>query len=307
MQNQQATGLHTASKDYVSIVQQACDKVKGFSALYQELERSISVNGKSRSALVNYSRQLAHLALHYNCMPLDLDSDQVLDYLYLIKSRGTESASFFKFTIHGMRYACKMRGLSYNQYALPQIKSSKKLPVVLNGTEIKALLKGCNLLKHKLIIGLLYGCGLRSSEVQNLKPSDADIERGMLHIHQGKGSKDRCLPLGKMLSRGINQYMIEEVPCNYLFENNAGESLSRAGIAWIVKQAAKKARITKDIHPHTLRHSFATHLLEQGVNILVIKELLGHAYIESTMIYLHVAKPEAYMSINPLDTLYGQS
>jgi len=305
MQKQQTNMSRTVAKDHVPIVQQACDKVIGFPELYKEMERSISINGKSQSALDNYSRQLAHLALHYNCMPLDLDADQVMDYLHHVKSQGTESASFFNFTVHGMRYACKMRGLEYTQFSLPGLKGPRKLPIVLNGTEVKALLGACKLLKHRLIIGLCYGCGLRSSEVQNLQPSHADLERGMLHIHQGKGFKDRCIPLGVLLCRGISQYLLEEVPGKYLFGNKAGDPMTGAGILWVVKQALKKAGITKDAHTHTLRHSFATHLLEQGVNILVIKELLGHKQIETTMTYLHVAKPMPCNVFSPLDSLYG--
>ena len=133
------------------------------------MERSISITGKSKSTLTNYSRQLAQLALHYNCFPLELDSEQVMDYLHLVKSRGTTSATFFKFTVYGMRYACRMRGLEYKQYSLPAIEKDEKLPVVLNGSEVKALLKVCKLLKHRLIIVHSYGCGLRCSEVRNLK------------------------------------------------------------------------------------------------------------------------------------------
>lgn len=306
MQKQQTTGLHRAAKDHVPVVQEACDKVKGFSELYQELERSISINGKSQSALENYSRQLAHLALYYNCMPLDLDAEQVMDYLYLVKNRGNASPSFFNFTVHGMRYACKMRGLDYTQFALPAIKGPRKLPVVLNGSEVKALLKACKLLRHRLIIGFCYGCGLRSSEVQHLKQSDVDLERGMVHIHQGKGSKDRCIPLGNLLCHGIRKYLLEEVPGEYMLGNRAGDEMTGAGILWVVKQAVKKAGITKDVHTHTLRHSYATHLLEQGVNIMVIKELLGHVSIETTMVYLHVAQPKPCNVFSPLDTLYGQ-
>jgi site-specific recombinase XerD len=301
---QQTTGPRIAN-DYVTVVQQACEKVKGFADLYWELKRSISINGKSQSALVNYSRQLAHLALHYDCMPLDLDPDQVMDYLHLIKSRGTASPSFFNFTVHGMRYACKMRGIEYNQFALPGIRGPQKLPVVLNGSEVKALLRACQLPRHRLIIGLCYGCGLRSSEVQYLQPADADLERGMLHVRQGKGSKDRCVPLGKLLCRGIEQYLLEAVPGKYLFEGQTDDAMTGAGILWVVKNAAKKARIAKHIHTHTLRHTYATHLLEQGVNILVIKELLGHKQIETTMTYLHVAKPMMGNIFSPLDSLYG--
>lgn len=96
----------------------------------------------------------------------------------------------------------------------------------------------------------------------------------MLHIHQGKGSKDRCLSLGKMLSRGIGQYILEAVPGDYLFESKTGDPLSRAGVSWIVKEAARRARITKDVHPHMPRHSYATHLLEQGVNKSISNALM---------------------------------
>jgi len=306
MQTKQTTGLPTAANDYVTIVQQACNKVTGFLQLYKEMERCVTITGKSRSTLTNYSRQLAHLALHYNCFPLDLDAEQVMDYLYLIKSRGTTSATFFKFTVYGLRYACRMKGLEYKQFSLPEIGKENKLPAVLNGMEVKALLKACKLLKHRLIIGLCYGCGLRCSEVRNVQIADADLQRGMLHVRQGKGSKDRCIPLGKMLCRGIAQYISAVHPRKYLFEGNDGQGMSQRGTQWVVGEAVKRAGIRKEVHTHTLRHSYATHLLEQGVNILVIKELLGHAHIETTMVYLHIAKPSTQNVFSPLDTLYKQ-
>ena len=302
----ETTGLRPTDKNYVTIVQQACNKVTGFAQLYKEMERAICITGKSKSTLTNYSRHLGHLALHYNCFPLELDAEQVMDYLYLIKSRGTPSATFFKFTVYGMRYACKLRGLEYKQFSLPEIEKDTKLPVVLNGSEVKALLKVCKMLKHRLIIGLCYGCGLRCSEVRNLQVADADLERGMLHVKQGKGSKDRCLPLGKMLCRGIAQYISAEHPRQYLFEGNSGQGMSQRGTQWVVGEAVKRAGIRKEVHTHTLRHSYATHLLEQGVNILTIKDLLGHACIETTMVYLHIAKPSPQTVFSPLDTLYGQ-
>lgn len=307
MQTKQTTGLRPMDTDYVTIVEQACGKITGFAELYKEMERAISITGKSKSTLINYSRQLAHLALHYNCFPLELDSEQVMDYLHLVKSKGTTSATFFKFTVYGMRYACRLRGLEYKQYSLPAIEKDQKLPVVLNGSEVKALMAACKLLKHRLIIGLCYGCGLRCSEVRNLQLGDVDLERGMLHVKQGKGSKDRCIPLGKMLCRGIAQYISAQHPRKYLFEGNQEECMSQRGTQWVVSQAVKRAGVRKEVHTHTLRHSYATHLLEQGVNILIIKELLGHAHIETTMVYLHIAKPSAQTVISPLDTLYQQN
>ena len=110
-----------------------------------------------------------------------------------------------------------------------------------------------------------------------------------------------------MLCRGIAQYISAEHPRNFLFEGNDGEAMSQRGTQWVVGEAVKRAGIRKKIHTHTLRHSYATHLLEQGINILVIKELLGHAHIETTMVYLHIAKPDTKNVFSPLDTLYEQN
>ena len=182
MQNKPTTGLRTAANDYVTIVQQACDKVTGFTKLYQDLERSINVSGKSKSTLTNYGRHLAHLALHFNQLPTELDSEQVLDYLNFVKAKGSPSATFFKFTVYGMRAACKLGGLPYQQFSLPAIERPNKLPSVLNATEVKELFKACTLLKHRLLLGLCYGCGLRCGEVRNLRIGDIDLERRMLQV-----------------------------------------------------------------------------------------------------------------------------
>ena len=106
-----------------------------------------------------------------------------------------------------MRYACKMRGLSYLQFALPAIKHSEKLPVVLSQQEVRLLLKSCTLLKHSILLATIYGCGLRCAEVRQLAIADVDLDRGMLHVKNGKGGKDRYIPLGAMLARGIKKYL----------------------------------------------------------------------------------------------------
>lgn len=304
--NKRATGLRTAANDYVTIAQQAIDKVTGFEQLYKELERAINVSGKAKSTFTNYSRHLAHLALHYKQVPTELDQEQVLDYLHYVKSQGTPSNTFFKFTVYGMRYAAKLRGLPYQQFSLPAIERNNKLPVVLNASEVRALLKVCNLLKHRLLIGVTYGCGLRCAEVRQLKVADVDTERRMIHVRQGKGNKDRCLPMGTMLARGIKEYIAAEKPKTYLFEGHDGSAYSQRGAQWAIAEAVKKAGIAKEVTLHTLRHTYATHLLEQGVNIVTIKELLGHANIDTTMIYLHLARPTAQMAFSPMDSLYNQ-
>lgn len=300
----QTTSPGKRAKDYITIVKQACSKVTGFEQLYKEMERSINVSGKSTSTLTNYGRQLAHLALHYQQLPTELDGEQVLDYLHLVKSNGPVSATFFKFTVYGMRYACRLRGLPYQQFNLPAMERVNKLPVVLNDAEVRALLKACDLLKHRLLIALCYGCGLRCAEVRRLRIGDVDTQRGMVHVRQGKGNKDRCLPMGTMLQRGIRTYIDAEKPRTYLFEGNDGNVYSQRGAQWAISQAVKKAGIVKEVSLHTLRHTYATHLLEQGLNILSIKELLGHAHIDTTMVYLHLARPSANIAFSPMDTLY---
>jgi site-specific recombinase XerD len=166
------------------------------------------------------------------------------------------------------------------------------------------MLKVCSLLKHRLLLATTYGCGLRCGEVRQLAIADVDLHRGMVHVRNGKGGNDRYVPLGAMLVRGIAKYLENEHPRRWLFEGTNGGFMSQRGTQWIVTQAAKKAGILKEVSPHTLRHSYATHLLEQGLDIVTIKELLGHSAIETTMIYLHVAKPSSRTAFSPLDTLY---
>jgi len=156
--------------------------------LYQKLKRSVELAGKSQSTPTNYARCLAHILLHFKCSPLDLDEEQVLDYLHVLKSQHkTPSDSFFKHTVYGLRYAYRIFGVKEMRIMLPSIERPKKLPVVLSRSEVKQLLKTPKLLKHRLVLAMLYGCGLRCFELRNLQLKDLDFDRRMLHIRQGKG------------------------------------------------------------------------------------------------------------------------
>lgn len=205
-----------------------------------------------------------------------------------------------------------MEGLKDKRLELPSLKNEKKLPVVLSRQEVRRLLKAPRLLKHRVLLGLLYGCGLRCFEVRNLKISDLDFDRKMLHVRQGKGKKDRYVPLAGILVRGLKAYLDAERPGTWLFngkpDGRAGGDFdgrySNRGVQWAVKQAAKDAGIIKDMTVHTLRHTFATHLLEEGLDIISIKDLLGHGCIDTTMVYLHVAQCGRVKPFSPLDRLY---
>lgn len=235
----------------------------------------------------------------------------MLDYLHVLKSqRKTPSDSFFKHTVYGLRYAYRVLGMKEKRVILPSIERPKKLPVVLNQNEIKQLLETPRLLKHRLVLAMLYGCGLRNFELRNLQRKDLDFDRKMLHVRQGKGRKDRYVPLSEMQIRGLKKYFLAESPVIWCFNGNDSQGepvqLSSRGIQWIVREARKRSSIQKEITAHILRHGYATHLLEMGLDIMGVKDLLGHADIRTTLIYLHVAQSGRQKPFGPLDRLYGQ-
>ena len=275
----------------------------------------MSILGRSESTYRNYAQHVAAMALHFGKIPTELDVEQVQEYLYILqKLSKTPSLTYFKHTVYGLRFMLKSEGLPYEFLHLPSIKHDKKLPTVLSKEEVWRLLKSCHLLKHKVLIGLLYGCGLRCMEVRSLRLQDLDFDRMQLKVVQGKGKKDRYVPLSIHLIRGLKSYIQAEKPKIYLFNGQpAGRAggdfdsrYSQRGVQWAVKQACKVAGITKDVCVHTLRHTFATHLLEDGLDIISLKNLLGHENIETTMEYLHIAQLDTQKAFSPLDTLFAK-
>lgn len=279
-------------------------------------ERTVSVLGRSASTFSNYSRHIAAISLYFGKVPTELDPEQVHDYLfYLQKKSKTPSQTYFKHTVYGLRFLLKSEGLAYEYLRLPQIKHEKRLPVVLSKQEVWRMLGAATLLKHKILIGLLYGCGLRCMEVRNVRLQDLDFDRKQLRVSQGKGKKDRYVPLSVHLIRGLKNYLEAEKPKDWIFNgqplpNRAGGDFdsrySQRGVQWAIKQVCKQAGISKEVHVHTLRHSFATHLLEDGMDIVTLKNLLGHENIETTLEYLHIAQLPTQEIFSPLDTLFRQ-
>lgn len=220
--------------------------------------------------------------------------------------------------MYGLRFLFRLEGLDDKRVALPVIERPEKLPVVLSREEMKRLLHTPQLLKHRILPGLLYDCGLRCAEVRSLELKDIDLNRRMVHVRQSKGKKDRYVPIGQVLAGGIQRYIDAERPVKWLF-NGKGDSViegrkggdfdsrySQRGVQWAVTQAVRQAGINKDVSVHTLRHTYATHLLEAGMDILTIQKLLGHESFETTMIYLHVAQPCERPPLSTLDRLYGR-
>ena len=279
----------------------------------QRFQRNIALLGRSQRTFESYSRHIAAMALHFGRIPTEVDPESVKDYLYHLQQRyNTPSLTYFKHTVYGRRFLRKTENLPFEYLHLPAIPKEKKLPVILSRAEIWRMLKAADLLKHRLLVGLIYGCGLRCMEVRNLELKHLDFDRKLLHIVQSKGNKDRYVPLSDHLIRGIQSYLSATHPLRYLFEGNISADdhtptgYSQRGIQWVIKSLCKKAGISKDVHTHTLRHSYATHLLEDGVNILMVQKLLGHERIETTMEYLHVCQLEQQQVHSPLDTVFAQ-
>ncbi len=186
------------------------------------------------------------------------------------------------------------------EFLLPKF-TPKKLPVILSSQEVRTLIKVTKNIKHKSMISVAYGSGLRVSELLDLKISVIDSDRMTLHVKQSKGLKDRLVPLSENALKLLREYYVEYQPKEYIFEGQDGGKYSGSSFNKILKAAARKAGIQKKISSHTLRHSFATHLLEKGTDIRVIQKLLGHNSIKTTMIYTQVTSPILSGIKSPLD------
>jgi len=164
---------------------------------------------------------VAAITLHFQCLPTQINPEQVKDYLYQLQQRSnTPSQTYFKHTVYGLRFLLKAEGLPYEHLHLPAIPKQHKLPVILSRQELWAMLTHAQLLKHKMLIGLLYGCGLRCMEVRNIQLQHMDFDRNLLRIVQSKGNKDRYVPLSVHLIRGIKKYIEAAQPKQFLFEGN---------------------------------------------------------------------------------------
>ncbi len=291
-----------------SIVERAIESVQGFDKVAIKLEQQVELRGQSKSTLQNYIRRIALLCLHFGKLPELLDEEEINEYLVaLARDPRSPSRSSFKHMVYGLRYYYRLLGMNKHAIALPSLKRDTKLPVILNRQELRELFNAPALLKQRIVLTLIYSAGLRGQEVINLKISDVDFERMTIHIRQTKYKKDRIVPLSPTMAIGLKKYLSAENPHIWLFNGKeASGKYSVRGLSWIMRENLKKTSITKDLNLHSLRHSYATHLLEEGLNIVTLKELLGHSEITTTMIYLHVAQCKHIQPHSPLDTLYNR-
>lgn len=250
-----------------------------------------------------YLREAENLAKYFNRSPAELGGDELKEYLlYLIKERHLSEGTF-RFYVAGLKFL--YRTTLKREWPVEKIKHprrEKKLPVVLDLSEVESLFSVTKNLKHKAMLMLTYSSGLRVSETARIKLTDIDSVRMTVRINQGKGGKDRYSILSQTALEQLRQYWKKYRPDEWLFEGQKKDThITTNTIQSIFHTAKKRARITKPASVHTLRHSFATHLIEAGTSLHHVQLLLGHRSPTTTTVYLHVSRLNLAQVTSPLD------
>ena len=275
------------------------------SPLAQRMAGDMLVRNLSQRTIDAYTYHVERFSRYFD-KPLDqLGPEEVRSYqIHLIEVRKA-SWSAFNQAVCGLRFLYHVTlPRPWVVQQIPFGKRPKRLPSVLGSEEVSQLLACVPLLKHRTVLVTLYAAGLRLSEATHLRIRDIDGQRMQIHITNGKGRKERLVPISPRLLQELREYWKHDRPSNFLFPGKTPDvPLSSATIQKACKLAAALARISKLVTPHTLRHSYATGLLEAGVDLLTIGRLLGHSSFTTTMIYLHVRRPHLDSTPSPLDWL----
>jgi site-specific recombinase XerD len=257
-----------------------------------------------------YIHAIKQFAEYFDQSPEELGAEEIRQFqLHLLKEKklapgtveGRMSALRFLY-----KKTLKRRDIAYDDLIFPN--TPRKLPVVLSPEEVTRMIEAAPSLLHRTILMVLYGTGIRRTEASLLKVSDIDSGRMVIHIHQGKGSRDRDVPMTPKLLEALREYWRWKRPKVYLFPSTSGhrgteQPISDKTVWYATKESAARAGIKKRIGPHTLRHSFATTLMESGTDLRTIQLLMGHAHLEHTTVYLHLSQRHLHAAANPLDQI----
>lgn len=260
----------------------------------------------SPNTIKTYSEALHTFLKYYHDKPIEqITNEDVIAFNndYILKNNF--SSSFQNQVVNSIKlFFSQIQGANINVELVHRPKREKLLPNVLSKQEIKQILNAPTNIKHKAMLSLIYACGLRRSELLNLKPNDIDSKRGIIIIRQAKGKKDRIAPLSEKILVMLREYYQSFKPITWLFEGQEiGNQYSEKSLESVLKQALAKCKITKPVSLHWLRHSYATHLLENGTDLRFIQEILGHKSSKTTEIYTHVSTKSLQKIKSPFDDL----
>lgn len=281
--------------------------VGNYTRLYsEELERK----GYRNESIKNYTSCVTKFLYYFNdkvTKPTEINEQNIKDFLRQFKEHNTQRGYHSAIKCF-YKYVCRQPNkFKYIEYC----KRNRKLPIVLSPEEMQRLIFACSNLKHKTIICLMYSTACRVGEIINLKVNNIDPSRMVINIQNAKGGKDRQVTLDPLMLELIKEYYNQYAPKEYLFEGQSKPFYSQRSIAEFLNKYANIAGLQKEVHPHLIRHTSATHLLEQGTDMTIIQKLLGHESIKTTQLYGHISNilisriktPLSFITIPPTPQL----
>jgi site-specific recombinase XerD len=266
--------------------------------------QQMQLKGYSKNSIQTYVDCLIGISKFYKTSPDLLSDQQIRDYLQYCIVEKKLSTSYINQCVSALKILfVQVLKKEWDSISIPRIKREKKLPVVLSKEEVKAILNEVKNIKHKTILTLIYSAGLRVGEAIKIKVQDIDSSRMQIRIRQAKGSKDRYVVLSAIMLDLLRIYYNLYKPKDFLFPSQMAEQISDRTVQCFFKDACLKSKLNKTVSVHVLRHSFATHLMEQGVSLPIIQQLLGHKSLRTTSVYLHVQQYTIDKIKSPLDFL----
>jgi site-specific recombinase XerD len=270
--------------------------------LRQRMIEDLEIRNFSPHTIAAYVRYVARFALHFNTSPELLGPTHIRDFqAHLVQSNASHATMVQVTSALRFLYRVTLR----KPWMIPMIpgrKLERRLPIILGRDRILSFLEAVPNIKYRAIFTTCYGAGLRISEAANLRVVDIDSTRMVIHVHLGKGRKDRMVPLSETLLQLLREYWRVVQPGEWLFPGNKGDlPITYRSIERVFARARNAAGLDRRMKVHTLRHSFATHLLEAGTDLRTIQTLLGHTSVATTAIYTHVSMKGALSTKSPLD------
>jgi site-specific recombinase XerD len=279
---------------------------KQFSKNIEKLQLEMEYRNYSPSSVKSYCTSMSVMEVRLNKALSSITTEEFKVYLHDLIFNQKRSTSLINQHISAFKiFYTDILKNDWERIKIKRPKKVQKLPVVLSMGEVERLISVINNLKHKAMIMLLYSAGLRRTELLQIKPTDIDSESMKIHVRQGKGKKDRFTILSPKCLDLLRLHYKLNRPKTYLFEpqGNKGRTISATSLKNIITKNVQKANIKKEVSPHTLRHSFATHMLEQGVNIKLIQRFLGHTTLRTTSVYLHLTNIDLTKVKSPLESM----